>query len=196
MRRRLTATLLRFAIVFAAVTAGLTVLWPHIAPFYTSAVATVARPIFRMVETPNLTVLDVRGDTLGVYRIVGEGRIAPVVRFDRYLYFAIVPLFALLMATPGLRPRRRATRTAIALAALVLVHVTYLVASVELVYAVGAGRAVGGWQVAVRVLWESAPILLWAALTADAWIRVLRNLRTEEAEQPESPTAGPIGAEG
>jgi hypothetical protein len=195
-KRGLPGILLRFVLVFAVVTAGLAALWPRVAPPVASAVTALARPVFRLVEEPNLTVLDVQGDTLGVYRIVGEGRIAPVVVFDRYLYFAVVPLLALFAATPGLGLRRRATRAAIAVACLIFIQVGYLVASVELLYAVGAGRAVGEWPVAVRTLWEFAPILLWATLTAGAWMRVLRSLRTEGTQQAQSSTAGPIGAEG
>jgi len=196
MRPKLARTVVRFVVIFAVVLCALAVGWPHVAPAYTTAVATLARPVLRAVEAPNVTVLDARGDELGVYRIVGENRIAPVVVFDRYLFFAVVLLVALFAATPGLGVRRRVARTVAGLGLLLVLHVAYLVASVELVYAVAAGRAVGGWQVAVRVLWEAAPILIWVVLTAGAWKRVLAASRAEGIEGSESPIAGPIGAEG
>jgi len=196
MRRPFARTMGTFALVFVAALAGLTALWPHVAPAYTSGVATVARPVFRIVESPNATVLDVQGDELGVYRIVGEGQITPIVVFDRYLCFAVVPLIALFLATPALGVRRRALRLAVALAGLFFVHVVYLVASIELIYAVGAGASVAGWQIAVRVFWEAAPILLWAAFTTSAWKRVLQDIRTQGTDESESLAAEPVGAEG
>jgi len=196
MKHVMPRAIARFALVFGLTLAVLAAVWPQVSPRYASAVTTLARPVFRLVESPNRTVLDVQGDRLGVYRIVGEGRITPVVVFDRYLFFAVIPLVALLVATPGLGLRRRAVRTAGGLAALLVLHVAYLVVAVELVYAVAAGRSVGGWEIAVRVLWESAPILIWVALTAGAWKRVLRRVRAEGTEKKGSPSAGPVGAEG
>lgn len=196
MRRPFMRSMVRFGVVFALALAAMAALWPHVSPLYTSTVASVARPVFRLVEEPNVTVLDVQRDELGVYRVIGEGRITPVVLFDRYLYFAVVLMVALFVATPGLGLRRRAARTAVGLVGLFLVHVVYLVASVELIYAVGAGRTVAGWQVAVRVLWESAPILLWGSLTASVWKRVLRNLRTQGKEETEALSTEPVSAEG
>jgi len=196
MRRGLGRTLARFALIFALSLAALAALWPYAASVYTSAVATVARPVFRLVEAPNATVLDVQGDELSVYRIVGEDRITPVVLFDRYLYFAVVPLLALFLATPGLGVRKRMTRTAFGLVGLFAFHVAYLVTSVELIYAVGPGHSVAGWQVAVRVLWEASPILLWAGLTAGAWKRALLNLRALGSEEAETSSTEPVGAVG
>jgi len=196
MKHVMPRAIARFALVFGLTLAVLAAVWPQVSPRYASAVTTLARPVFRLVESPNRTVLDVQGDRLGVYRIVGEGRITPVVVFDRYLFFAVIPLVALLVATPGLGLRRRAVRTAGGLAALLVLHVAYLVVAVELVYAVAAGRSVGGWEIAVRVLWESAPILIWVALTAGAWKRVLQRVRAEGTEKEGSPSAGHVGAEG
>ncbi|MGB2983758.1 MAG: hypothetical protein WBC63_07880 [Candidatus Bipolaricaulia bacterium] len=196
MRKTWSRLIVRFAVVFLVCLALFAVFWPRIAPLYTSTIATLARPVFRLVESPNVTVLDVQSDELHVYRKIGEGRIAPVLWFDRYIFFAVVPLIALIMATPGLGIRRRFIRTVGGIAALILLHVGYLVASVELVYGVSAGRALDGWQVAVRILWESAPVLVWIALTAGAWKRVLQSLRAEGIERTGSPSAEPAGAEG
>jgi len=195
-KKRLSRSILRFVVVFAACLAVLAALWPRVTPLYTSAVATIARPLFRLVETPNMTVLDVRGDELGIYRIVGEGQITPIVLFDRYLFFAVVPLIALFAATPALGLRRRMTRTALGLVGLFALHVAYLVASVELIYAFASGHAVEGLQISVRILWESAPVLIWATLTTGAWKRVLEDHRAEAMKRTGSPSAGPIGAEG
>lgn len=188
--------LLRFVAILLVSLVVLIALWPWVAPLYTSAVSTVARSVFRLVEAPNATVLDVRGGELDVYRIVGEGRITPVVTFEPYVFFAIVPLIALFAATPGLGLRRRLARTVGGLAGLYCLHVAYLVSSVELMYAVSGGQTLEALQVAVRILWEASPITIWILLTAGAWRRLLRSVRVDATERERSQSAGPIGAEG
>ena len=195
MKREWVSTVTRFAILFAVCFAALAAVWPYAAPAYTRAVTAVARPVFRWIETPDLTVLDAQDDRLGVYRIVGDHRIAPVVVFDRYLLFAVVPLLALFAATPGIGMRRRAVRACFGVAALFVLHIAYLVTSIELIYAVAAGRTVDALQTTVRILWESAPIAVWVALSADAWRRVFRTSRNQ-TETTGSPIAGAVGAEG
>jgi hypothetical protein len=76
---------------------------------------------------------------------------------------------------------------AISLVLLFLIQTSYVVVSVQLTYAaigltsVGplAARMLDEWQVLVRVLWEAAPLILWVALTAGAWVRRLRGLRED-----------------
>ncbi len=178
---------LRFVGIFIAVLVVLTVAWPVIAPAYTGLATWVARAGFHLVESPNVSVLQAKGAELWVYRIVGPGQISPFTWFDRYTFFAIIPLIALFAATPGLRWVRRLTRAAIGLGLLFLVQTAYIVISVRLSYAavglteVGpfAARMLNGWQVLVRVLWEAAPLVLWAAFTAGPWARVLRTVRDE-----------------
>lgn len=196
MRKTWLSHVIRFALIFIACLAILAVLWPRIAPLQISVVSALARPVFRMIEAPSVTVLDGRDDELWVYRRIGEGRVTPVVWFDRYVFFAVVPLIALLVATPGLGLRRRCVRTIVGLAALFVLHVGYIVASVELIYAASAGRALDTLQVAVRILWESAPVLIWVALTAGSWKRVLQSLRNEGTGRSGSPTAEPVGSKG
>jgi hypothetical protein len=140
-----------------------------------------------MVESPNVSVLEARGDELWVHRIVGPSQIAPFTWFDRYTYFAVVPLMALFLATPGLGLVRRFSRLAVSLVLLFLIQTSYVVVSVQLAYmAVGltsvgplAARMLDEWQVLVRVLWEAAPLVLWAAFTARTWARRLRGLRED-----------------
>ena len=196
MMRSRSGHLARFVLILLVALAALIAAWPSLAPHYTSAIATIARPVFRLVEHPNVTVLDVQGDALHVYEIIGEGRITPVVEFEPFVFFAIVPLVALFLATPGLGIRRRLARTAIGIAALFCLHVAYLVASVELIYAVAAGRTLDAMQIGVRVLWEASPILIWVSLTAGAWMRLLRSVRSECKEKPHAPSTEPAGAEG
>lgn len=196
MRKSWPSLVIRFALIFIICLGVLALLWPRIAPLQISAVSALARPVFRMIEAPNVTVLDARNDELWVYRRIGEGRVTPVVWFDRYVFFAIVPLIALLMATPGLGLRRRCVRTMVGMATLFFLHVGYIVASVELIYAASAGHALDSLEVAVRVLWESAPVLIWVVLTAGSWRRILQGLRTEGMESSGSPTAEPVGSEG
>jgi len=160
----------RFVLLFAVTMAILTALWPFLVPGYAEGIAMLSRPLFRLVERPNVTVLDVQGAEVWVYRVVGEGRVTPVVWFDRFTFFALIPLFCLFVATPGLGVWRRAARTALGLGVLGVIHAFYLVASVELLYG-AAAHALEAWQVVVRIVWEAAPVGIWVALTFGVWRR-------------------------
>ncbi len=170
----------RFALGFVLAVAVLVAAWSAIVPPYNALVSASARPAFRLVEAEDVTVLSAQGDTLWAYRRVAEDRVAPFMVFDRYAFFALVPLLALLAATPGLRLGPRLVRAAGALAILYAVHVVYVVASVELSYA-AAGLAPGGphavAQWIVRIVWEAAPVAIWLFLTAGAWTRTFRAIR-------------------
>jgi len=178
----------RFLLIFVVVLAALTALWGTITPAYTWTAAGLVAPAFRLVESPNVTSVEARGAELWILRELTEGRSAPFTWFDRYAFFAVIPLVALLVATPGLGWVKRLVRLAIGLASLVLVHVIYLVASIELSYAaiglldVGplAARMLDGLQILVRILWEAAPIVIWVALTFTAWKRRFERLRTAD----------------
>jgi len=188
---RWTTELARFVAVFLGVMALLAGLWSFLAPTYSTVVTWLARPLFRLFEAPNVTVLDARGAEIWIYRIVGPGEIAPFTWFDRYTFFAVIPLLALLVATPGLGWRRRLVKTGLGIGALVAAHTAYLIASVELSYVaiglmpVGAfvARTLDVWQVGVRILWEAAPVAIWIALTLLAWKRLLRKLKTERRDE-------------
>jgi hypothetical protein len=193
--RKTSRLVLRFGLVFVVCLSALAPLWPRIAPAYTNVVAALSRPLFRLVENPSVTTVDPRGDQVWILREVAEGEAAPFTWFDRYTFFAVVALIALFAATPGLGFRYRAVRTAVGLAMLLGIHVVYVVASVELAYsAVIHGRALDGWQVLVRVLWEAAPVLVWVLLTAGIWRRRLRVLRAKGRN--ERPAMEPVRAEG
>ena len=197
-----TRLVLRFVAVFLVVAALLAGIWTFVVPGYTAVVTGLARPLFRWVESPNVSVLEARGAEVWIYRIVGPGEIAPFTWFDRYTFFAVIPLLALLVATPGLGWSRRLTRIGISIGVLFLVHAGYLVASVELSYAaigltpVGPflARTLDLWQVGVRVLWEAAPVAIWILLTFGSWKRVLRRARDERRRESLSVEA--IGASG
>jgi hypothetical protein len=190
-------TLLRFAVIFLVAMAVMVGLWSFIAPGYSAAVTGLARPLLHLVEVPNASVLEVRGAEIWIYRIVGPGEIAPFTWFDRYTFFAVIPLLALLVATPGLGWLRRLSGLAGGLGALLLVHAGYLVASVELSYAALGLASVGPviartldlWQVGVRVLWEAAPVAIWILLTFGAWRQILRRKRGEGCRENLSPDA-------
>jgi len=185
-----TKLLVRFVAVFLIVMGLLAGIWSFVAPGYTAAVAGLARPLFRGVERPNVSVLEARGAEVWIYRIVGPGEVAPFTWFDRYTFFAVIPLLALFAATPGLEWRQRVSRLALGAAALFLVHVGYLVASIQLSYvALGlAGgtswlvRTVDGWQIGVRTVWEAAPVAIWIVLTFGQWKRVLQHERRERRQ--------------
>lgn len=190
----LAAMLLRFIGIFVAVLILLALAWPLIAPAYTKAATWVARTGFHIAESPNVSVLEAKDDELWVYRIVGAGQIKPFTWFDRYTFFAVIPLIALLVATPGLGWIKRLTRLGISLGLLFLIQTSYVVVSVQLTYAaigltsVGsfAARMLDGWQVLIRVLWEAAPLVLWGAFTARTWARQLRGMREEMKEHRET----------
>jgi len=190
----------RFVAIFLLTTALLVSLWSFIAPAYTAVVTAVARPLLHAVEAPDVSVLEVRGAEIWIYRIVGPGEIAPFTWFDRYTFFAVIPLLALLVATPGLGWARRILRIGWGLGALLAVQIGYVVASIELSYAaVGlsqigafAARTLDVWQIAVRVVWEAAPIAIWIAMTFGVWREILRKSRNERHHETLSTEA--IGA--
>jgi hypothetical protein len=194
----LAALLLRFIGLFVAGIILLALAWPVIAPATTQLATRIARVGFRIVESPNVSVLEARGDELWVHRIVGPGQIRPFTWFDRYTFFALIPLIALFVATPGLGWIKRITRLAISLVLLFLIQTSYVVASVQLTYAaigltaVGpiAARMLDGWQVLVRVLWEAAPLVLWVAFTASTWAHQLRGMREEQTRHREARSKG------
>ena len=192
--RPLAGMLLRLVSIFVAVLILLALAWPAVVPVTTQLATRVARVGFHIAESPNVSVLEARGDELWVHRIVGPGQIKPFTWFDRYTFFALIPLIALFFATPGLGMVKRFAWMAISLVLLFLIQTSYVVVSVQLAYAaiglttVGpfAARVLDGWQLLVRVLWEAAPLLLWAAFTATTWMRQLRELR-EEMEKHRKP---------
>jgi hypothetical protein len=185
---------LRVGGIFALCLVALVAAWPRISGPYAAAIEQVVRPTLHAIEATDPTVVHRNGDEIWVFRQVGEGRVTPVVWFDRYAFFAIVPLLALLMATPGLGLRGRALRTVGALTALFLFHVTYIVASVELLYAASWTRSLGGVQLMVRVLWEAAPVAIWIAFTAGTWR--LRFTRWMAGSKACCSASAPIGAGG
>lgn len=185
---------LRFACIFVLCLVALAAAWPWIAGSYSAAVVHVVRPVLHAIEATDPTIVQHTGDEIWVYRRIGEGRVTPVVWFDRYAFFAIVPLLALFMATPGLAWRSRVYRTAGALAVLFLFHVAYIVASIELLYAASGTRSLEGWQLMVRVLWEAAPIIVWVSFTAGVWRVQLK--RWIAGSKARCRVAAPIGASG
>jgi hypothetical protein len=173
----------RFLLVMIASLAVMTALWTWIAPGYGWATAKISEPVFRAVESPNLTTIEVRGAEIWVLRDVPGSGPTPFTWFDRYVSWSLVPLVALLCATPGLGLRRRFVRLAIGVGALMVAQAIYLVASVELAYAVVIyGRSLGALQIGVRILWEAAPIALWIALTGGTWKRLWNAERSVKKE--------------
>jgi hypothetical protein len=194
----LSAMVLRFVGLFIAVLIALAVAWPAIVPAYTRWATATARLGFYAIESPNVSVLEARGDELWVYRIIGPGTIQPYTWFDRYTFFAVIPLVALFAATPGLGLLGRLTRLGIGLGLLFLLQTGFVVASIRLSYAaiglaeVGpfVARTLAGCQVLTRVLWEAAPLGIWVALTAGAWSRRLKSLRDEQRRGRETQQSG------
>lgn len=201
---RLAGLIGRVAIVAIVCLVLLSALWSTFAPNYTRAVVSVSRPLFRLVERPDVSIVQAQGDEIWIYRDLGGGRAAPFTWFDRYTFFAVIPLLSLMLATPGLTLRKRVIRVGAAWFALFIVHVAYLIASVELAYAavglteVGAfgARTLDGWQTFVRILWEAAPVLIWVSFTAGAWNKQLRRIRLARRIDREPTPVRPVKAEG
>ncbi|MEW5825647.1 MAG: hypothetical protein AB1778_02345 [Candidatus Bipolaricaulota bacterium] len=189
-------TVARFLAAFLLFLIPASLAWVPLAPAYHAAVAGAVRPALRWVERDDVSVVSAQGEDLGVYRKIGGDRVAPFMTFDRYAFFALVPLLALLAATPGVRAAGRIWRMIAAGAALYLVHVLYVVASVGLAYAalgLSGDAPHAALQTAVRWCWEAAPIVLWLVLTAGAWRRVLFG---RAADSEGSMPVRPRGCEG
>jgi len=192
--------LLRFTAILLVSFIALSALWGPLVPHYNRLVALVAAPLFRVVESDNVTVLETRGDELWVSRRDPAGSLESFSYFDPYVYFGLVPLAALLIAIPWGNWARRARRTLAGLALLLLIHVIYVVGSVELTYAaVGLGglrpgSGVLNWcQIALRILWQVSPVLIAVALAAGLWRELLRDWRcrvgTRRQEAEEEPAS-------
>ncbi len=188
----LASLIVRFLAIFILALVVLTAAWTAISPLVVRWIAGAARVGFHWVEAPNVSVLEVRDGALWIHRIVGPGQIRPFTWFDRFAFFALVPLVALFAATPGLGWVRRAVRLGISLGLLFVIQAGYVVISVQLAYvAMGlstvgtfVARTLEGWQLLVRVLWEAAPLALWIAFTAGVWSRRLRALRQDRQTTP------------
>ena len=195
-QRPLLRMVLWFIGIFVVVVAALVAIWPYVAPAYAESVGAVVRPLFHLVESPDLTVVDVQGDVLAVFRITGESQITPFQYFERVFFALVIPLIALIAATPGLGIRRRIERLIGGLVLLWVFQIVYVVAKTHLDYALFAGRDYVVLKLALRVLLEASPILIWIGLTAGAWKRSIKKARSKGTENNESPAAEPVGAEG
>ena len=188
-----------FLLLFVVTLGVLVPFWDLAAPHYERLVAAAARPLFHILERPNVTVLGVDGGELWVFRRLDEQRATPFLYLDRYAFFAVIPLVALFVATPGLGVLRRGARTLGGLAALFAFQILYVVAAVELGYAASGmstppaffARTLDGWQVLVRILWEAGPLLIWIAFSWSAWKRFVRQVHvTDEGAARRWPGAG------
>jgi len=116
-----TSGLLAFGGCFLLAFVVLLVVWGYITPVYNQIVASVASPIFRLVESDNVTALRADGSKLLVGRRAGDGTVQPFLYFDPYIYFGLIPLIALLLAVPGPGILRRLKRTLIGIVILFVV---------------------------------------------------------------------------
>jgi len=177
--------LLRFGVWSLIAFVTLLVVWGYITPVYNHMVASVASPIFKIVESGNVTALQADGSKLLVGRHVADGTIQPFLYFDPYIYFGLIPLIALLIAVPGPGILRRLQRTLIGVAIIFVVHVIYLIGSIELTYVavglhpVGAtSKRIFDWmQILLRILWQASPVLIAVLLSRRFWHDQLMSLR-------------------
>jgi hypothetical protein len=185
------AGLFRFAGLFLVFFILIALIWPFVTPVYNTLIVGIARPVFSLVERSDVTVVQAQGASIFIYRDEpGMREPAPFSDYSRYVYFGLVPLLALFLATPNLRWWKRAQLTLMGFALLAFFHVIYLVGSVELTYVFVGCSAVGAvayrfldWaQVLLRILWEVSPVIIWTLLTFKYWGR--RLLEAKKAAGP------------
>ncbi len=187
--------LARFLLLFTATMAGLVMAWPLVSPTYSRCVAEAVRLGLRWVESTQVSVVASRGAELWIYRVVGPDQIRPYTWFDGYALFGLIPLIALIAATPGLSLRQRLGRMGLGAVGLFLTQAAYLVISLRMSYvALGLtqadpflARTLDGWQGMARLVWESAPVMWWAAMTAGVWSERLRAIRDRQRQSRLSP---------
>ena len=196
--------LLSFAVWFLIAFVGLFAIWGYITPIYNQMVASAASPMFNLVESDNVTVVHADGNRLSVGRRTSDGTIQPFLYFDPYIYFGIIPLIALLVSVPGTGLLLRLRRTLIGIAILFVVHVIYLIGSIELTYVAVGLHEVGptskrllDWaQILLRILWQVSPVLIAVLLSTDFWrdhILALRHATEASTQSKFNPTEGVEG---
>ena len=184
------AGLLRFAGLFIVFFILIALVWPFVTPIYNALIVGIARPVFSLVERPDVTVAEAQGGSIFIYRDEpGMRNPAPFSDYSHYVYFGLVPLLALFLATPNLGIWKRVQLVLIGFALLAFFHVLYLVGSVELTYVfvgcsevgVMAYRFLDWMQVLLRILWEVSPVIIWTLLTFKYWgRRLLEGKRTAD----------------
>ena len=188
-KARSRSPLVAFAGWFIIAFIVLLITWGYFIPVYNWAIASAASPVFNMVESDNVTVVHADGSKLLIGRHTEDGTIRPFLYFDPYIYFGIIPLIALLIAVPGPGLFRRLQRTFIGIAILFIVHVVYLIGSIELTYVAVGLHAVGAtskrildWvQILLRILWQVSPVFIAVLLSIGFWRERLLSLRRATA---------------
>ncbi len=177
--------LLWFVVVFGMTFIVLLAMWGTAIPLYNRVVVLSAAPLFQMVEEPNVTAVRADSSEVWIYRTGPKGEVEPFSYFDPYMYFGIIPLLALLIATPGPGWIKWLTRIGTGVALMFLAHVIYLVGSVELTYAaVGLNpilvnnKPLLDWmQILVRTFWQAAPMVIYISISFGFWRNELRFMR-------------------
>lgn len=173
--------LLRFGARFLAYFLPLTGLWLFIAPLYSSVIFTVVNLIFQL-DHPPLARVGQAGDGLYAYHLEASGPVA-VFEFERSgLFFNLILLIALLLATPGLRPLVRLKRVALASALTAIVHVLFVVFQVKAQFVNLGLISTASWA-AYGLNWLAVlfgplgeglfPLLIAGVLSWRAWAQVL-----------------------
>jgi hypothetical protein len=176
-----TSGLLPFTAWFLIAFIGLLAVWGYITPIYNYMVSAASSPIFGIIESDNVTAIKADKGQLWVGRHLEDGSIQTFLYFDPYIYFGIIPLVALLIAVPKPSILKRLQLAAIGIVILFVVHVIYVIGSIELTYiAVGLrevgpiNRTIANWaQVLLRIVWQISPILVFALLSAGFWRQYL-----------------------
>ncbi len=203
-RRKRSPGLLSFSGWFLVSFIALLAIWGYITPVYNHMVAAAASPLFNLVEQENVSVVHADGSRLSVGRRSDDGTIQPFLYFDPYIYFGIIPLIALLISVPGAGILSRLRRTSIGIVILFVVHVIYLIGSIELTYVAVGLHTVGptskrllDWaQILLRILWQVSPVLIAVMLSIGFWrdhLLAIRHATGNSTQSKFTPTEGVEG---
>jgi len=155
-----------------------TLLFAFLAPKYNWLVVQASNGLIALLERPyQRTILKAEGEeTLLLSRYFGrEEVLTPRVRYNYELYYGLVLLLALLLATPGIRPLKRVELTSIASGVIFAFHVVDLT-----VIARGAFQAE---PILFHAFLQPAiPVLLWGLLTFRYWLPLPKAVGSPETK--------------
>jgi len=169
----------RFAGRLAVALVVVVATWMVAAPVYNRVIGRCSGAAFALLESPDVTRVEATAAGISVLRRVADGSMRPFMVFDLYVYAGLIPLVALILATPGIGRLRRLRILGVGLLLIAGVHVLFLVGAVRLLYVAyglesvspGTARVCQWAQVFLRILWEGSALVIWAALLLGAWRR-------------------------
>lgn len=179
----LMSRLLRFSGMFLLSFALLSLAWPLFAPGYNRLVVGMSNKLLALIEEPLIITLKPQGENVLIYQNDRTGEEPQLVKAYRgYMYFNLILLLALFLATPRLRLLQRLKLTLIALITLLVFHAVDVTtrgveqyvdqASITVTHSYSVTwRYLFYWFGAVLSVGEKlAPLLIWGILTFKYWL--------------------------